>query len=132
AVYQITHKVLYETAKRLFNNNSKDTRSSIGESLMIMLTIPFTLTFYYLVEFVGLGAFFLLGIPYFFIVIILRLYNNTEKVNQDLQLVGVIGHQLSYNLTEEKIVDQFVEHLTDILHTDYVYLFDHHNGWLEL
>lgn len=132
AIYQITHKGLYETAKRVFGNNSNDTRGSLGESLIVLLTIPFTLTFYYLVEFVGLGAFLLLSIPYFFIVIVLRLYGNTEKVNQDLQLVGVIGNQLSYNLTEEKIVDQFVENISDILHADYAYLFDHHNGWLEL
>lgn len=132
AAYQVTHKGIYDIANEFFGNHYNFARLSIKKSLIILLTLPFTLTFYYLIEFIGFGAFLLLGIPYFFIVIVLRLYNNTEKINKDLQLVGAIGHQLSYNLTEDKIVDQFVENVSDMLHADYTYLFDHHNGWLEL
>ena len=62
---------------------------------MILVVLPLSLTFYYLLQFVGAGAFFLIGIPFFFISLIVRLYNNSEKINSNLQQAGDIGHGLS-------------------------------------
>lgn len=136
AVYQLVHRGVYSFAKQLYANRQvmrvHFARAVLLDSLFILLILPFTLTLYYLVQYIGFGAFLLLGIPFFFIVIILRLHNNNEKINRNLQRVGAIGHQLSNNLTEEKVIDQFVENVSDLIRADMTYLYDNHKGWLEL
>lgn len=137
AVYQVIHRFLNDSAKRLYASRMQVsgvyfTKRPLLESLYVLVILPFTLTLYYLVQYIGFGAFLLLGIPYFFIVIVSRLHNQTEKINRDLQRVAAMGYRLSYNLTEEEVIDQFAENISGIIEADYTYVFDHRDGWLEL
>lgn len=132
ATYQMTHKVLYDRALYFVGKYISFTRVTFKDSLIMLLVLPFSISFYYLLMFIGFGTFFLLGIPYFFIVIISRMNNQAEKINRDMQRVGTIGHHLSYNLTEEEIMDEFVRQISTILRADHTYLFNNHSGWLEL
>ncbi|WP_210468773.1 sensor domain-containing diguanylate cyclase [Sporosarcina sp. 6E9] len=109
----------------IYNKTLFDYISGIG-------IIPFALTVYFLSEYVGFGAVFLLGIPFLLMTYMLRIYSNTEVINQHLQQAGEIGHQLSNNVTEKKVMDQFVEKVSKMFNAEYVYLFDHQAGWLEL
>lgn len=136
-VYQVVHKGLHDLAKRGYANytgarNVYFSKAMVIENMMVLLILPFTIALYYLVQFIGYGGFLLLGIPFFFIIIVSRLYNRTEKINKDLQLVGAIGHELSQGLTEAQVIDQFVENVSEMIQADYTYLFDHQNDWLEL
>lgn len=136
-VYQVVHKGLHDLAKHLYanyktQNNIYFSREMLIENMILLLIVPFILTLYYLVQYIGFGGFLLIGIPFFFSIVVSRLYNHAEKINKDLQLVGAIGHELSQSLTEEKVIDQFVENVAEMTHADYTYLFDHQNDWLEL
>lgn len=72
-----------------------------------------------------------MGIPFFFISLIIGLYKNSEKINNDLQQAGNIGNSLSELITEKAVIDQFVLKVSNMFNADYAYLFDHQDGWLE-
>ncbi|WP_227396726.1 sensor domain-containing diguanylate cyclase [Jeotgalibacillus aurantiacus] len=89
-----------------------------------MLSMPFGLAYFYLLISIGAGATFLLGIPFLAISIILRLYNNSEKVNMDLAKSAQIGHQLAERLKVNEVLDLFANKLSDLMPIDYLYILD--------
>jgi len=109
-------------------NISKD---YLFEYAAVLVLLPLSLSLYFLINIIGVAAFFLIGAPFLFITYILRLYNDSEKINDNLQQAGEIGHGLSNNLTEAKVIDQFVQKVSEMFDAEYVYLFDHQDGWLE-
>lgn len=135
--YQIAHTVLNDLILRIYATYSKNKlpyfwNDTLWDYGTAFLTLPFCLILYYLIHFIGNWAFILLGIPYFLLILILRLYNNSEKINDNLQQVGEIGHSLSQNLTEDEVINQFLEKSSKLFNAEFVYLFDHKEGWLEL
>jgi len=98
----------------------------------IFILLPFSLTLYFLYQDIGVAAILLLAIPYFFLTYIVRMNSITEKVNANLQRAGAIGHEISGNLTVDKVIDQFVMKVSEMFNTEYAYLFDYQDGQLEL
>ncbi|KAA0965341.1 diguanylate cyclase [Sporosarcina sp. ANT_H38] len=135
--YQVVHTVFNDfVLKLLAVYKGVDSRffskGLLLDYAMVLVVLPLSLTLYYLLQFVGVGAFLLLGIPFFFISLVIRLYNNSEKINEKLKQAGDIGHGLSVLLTEKNVIDQFVLNVSDMFDVEYMYLFDHQDGWLEL
>ncbi len=135
--YQFMHTVFNSILLKLYALYRKIdlpffSKELLNDYAMIFVVLPLSLTFYYLLQFIGAGAFFLIGIPFFFISLVLRLYNNSEKINTNLQQAGDIGHGLSDLLTEKAVIDQFVMKVSEMLDVDYAYMFDHQYGCLEL
>ena len=135
--YQFFHTVLYKISLKLYANYQKldspfISKDSWVDYALILVLLPLSLTLYYLLQVVGVGAFFLLGVPFFFIALVVRLYNNSEEINEGLQQVGKIGHELSGLLSETDVIDQFVIKVSQMFDAEYTYLFDHQDGWLEL
>lgn len=135
--YQFIHTAFNNIVLRLYAMYKKVNSPFFSKDLlvdyaMILVVLPLSLTFYYLLQLVGGGSFFLMGIPFFFISLIVRLYNNSEKINSDLRQAGDIGNGLSELLTEKAVIDQFVMEVSDMFDAEYTYLFDHQDGWLEL
>jgi len=134
--YLLFHTIVNDVVLRLYlgfqivksRNTSKDFLFNYAAVLVIL---PLSLTLYFLINFIGVGAFFLIGAPFLFVTYILRLYNDSEKINDNLQQAGKIGHELSNNLTEAKVIDQFVQKVSKMFKAEYVYLFNHEDGWLE-
>ena len=135
--YQFTHIFIKDLLLKLYSLNKTTPLTYFSNKIWIdyasdLGVIPFSLTVYFLVEYVGFGAVFLLGIPFIATTYILRIYNNTEIINSSLQQASGIGHGLSNNVEEKKVVDQFVEKVSDMFNAEFAYLFDHQDGWLEL
>ncbi|MER2090146.1 MAG: sensor domain-containing diguanylate cyclase [Sporosarcina sp.] len=135
--YQFVHTFFNDILLKLYTTYKKIDSPFFSKDLwvdyaMILVMLPLSLSLYYLLQFVGAGTFLLLGIPFFFISLVIRLYNNSEKVNDNLQQVGDIGHGLAGLLTENEVIDQFVEKVADMFEAEFVYLFDNKDGWLEL
>lgn len=135
--YQFTHLVLNDLLLKIYAAYSKNRSPYFSNDFfwdysIAFLLLPFSLVLYFLIDFVGVGTFALLGIPYFSTLLIFKLYNNSEKINDNLRQAGEIGHGLSNNLTEEKVLKQFVEKSAEMFNAEYAYLFDHKDGWLEL
>ncbi|MEK4714442.1 sensor domain-containing diguanylate cyclase [Sporosarcina sp. FSL K6-5500] len=135
--YQIIHTVVNDIVLKLYAVYKRIDSPFFSKDLwldyaMILVVLPLSLTFYYLLQFIGAGAFLLIGLPFLFISLIIRLYNNSENININLRQAGDIGHGLSEILTEKAVIDQFVIKVSEMFGAEYTYLFDHQDGWLEL
>ena len=135
--YHLVHTILKDILLKIYATYTRINSAFYSKDVwldyaLILVILPLSLLLYYLVQLVGMGAFVLLAVPFFFITLVLRLYNNSEKVNRNLQQVGDIGHGLSDLLTEKDVIDQFVRKVSDMFDADQVYLFDNKEGWLEL
>ncbi|HJF32396.1 MAG TPA: sensor domain-containing diguanylate cyclase [Sporosarcina psychrophila] len=135
--YQFIHTVFNDVLLYLYTMYEKlkspfFSKDQLVDYALIFVVLPLSLTFYYLLQFIGAGAFLLLGIPFFFISLVIRLYNTSENINANLQQAGDIGHRLSDLMTENAVIDQFVKEVSDMFDAEYTYLFDHQDGWLEL
>lgn len=135
--YQLTHSIVNDTLMNAFGLLRRDpwSFSTLEQALImarIFVIIPLALSLYFLIKIVGLGAFLLLGTPYFLIMLIVRWYTDSEKSNYYLKNSGVIGKELSNLLDENEIMDRFVERISDLFSAEYAMLFDHQNNWLKL
>ncbi|AJD91671.1 hypothetical protein JMA_23540 [Jeotgalibacillus malaysiensis] len=97
-----------------------------------MLSMPFGLALYYLLQLLGPSATLLLGIPFLAVTMILRLYNTSERVNTDLAKSAKIGHQLAERLNVSEVLDLFTNKLGDLMPLDYTYVLDVHTSRDEL
>lgn len=135
-VYQITHSIGNDFFLRLYRRFKHITTPYTESRLItygtIIVALPLTLSLYFLESLVGVGAFLLLGIPFFFITFITRLYNRSEHINGLLKKASEIGQQLTELPTEQEIVKQFILQAQSLVDASHIYLFDHHEGWLEL
>ncbi|MFB1080514.1 diguanylate cyclase [Jeotgalibacillus sp. JSM ZJ347] len=92
-----------------------------------MLSMPFGLALFYLLQLIGPAATLLLGLPFLAVTVILRLYNTSERVNTDLAKSAKIGHQLAERLNVNEVLDLFTNKLSDLMPLDYTYILDVHS-----
>lgn len=97
----------------------------------VIVTFPFGVTLYLLNEYVGSVAFLLLGIPFLMITFLVRLYSNSERVNEDLNQATEIGHELADRLTSDEITELFLNKINKMLPIDYSYIIDIKNDEME-
>ena len=90
----------------------------------LIVTFPFGIMLYLLSVYVGPIAFLLLGIPFLMITFLVRLYSNSERVNEDLNQASEIGHELADRLSTVAIIDLFLAKITKMLPVDYSYILD--------
>ena len=92
------------------------------------MTLPFGLSLYFLESYIGYSAIFLLGVPFLMITILVRLYNNSERVNADLHQAAEFGHELAERMTGNEIVDMFFDRITKMFSVDSAYMVDYIHG----
>lgn len=103
-------------------------RDSLWDYAGLVVTFPFGFTLYLLNEYVGPVAFLLLGIPFLIITFLVRLYSNSERVNEDLNQATEIGHELADRLSNDAIIDLFLSRISKMLPVDYSYIIDIEQG----
>jgi len=97
----------------------------------LIVTFPFGIMLYLLDIHVGPIAFLLLGIPFLMITFLVRLYSNSERVNEDLNQASEIGHELADRLSGQAIIELFLARITKMLPVDYTYIIDIKNDELQ-
>ena len=134
-IYQIinmftNHVILYTYLKLTKQENEGIFGSdTFWDYAGIIVTFPFGITLYLLNEYVS-TAFLLLGVPFLIITFLIRLYSNSERVNEDLKQATEIGHELADRLTGVEIIDLFLTKISKMLPVDYSYILDINNGKL--
>ena len=134
-IYQIinmftNHVILYTYLKLTKQENEGIFGSdTFWDYAGIIVTFPFGITLYLLNEYVS-TAFLLLGVPFLIITFLIRLYSNSERVNEDLKQATEIGHELADRLTGVEIIDLFLTKISKMLPVDYSYILDIRNGKL--
>ncbi|MCA1021737.1 sensor domain-containing diguanylate cyclase [Halobacillus litoralis] len=72
----------------------------------------------------GISGIFFVGIPFVFISGMMMMYHNSSQVNDYLKKASRIGHELTGNLGVTDVLDLFVDHITELLPVDHLYVFD--------
>ena len=125
-VYQFVHTILNDIVLRFMFvirelKSLYTANEIIADYAIVLVIIPMALSLYYMIYLVGTGAFLLLVIPFFFITFIVRLYNNSEKINNYLRQASHIGQEISGMMTEKEVIDQFVSKVSDLFDVDFAY-----------
>lgn len=122
--------ILYVYVRILGEHKDFFSTDTIWDFSITLLVFPLAIALYISETYIGLTALLLLGIPFFTMTAIMRMYNNSEKVNSDLKKAGEIGHQLAARLSTDEVLDQFVIQVTDLFQADYAYVIDYRDGKL--
>lgn len=135
--YQLVHTILNDIVLRVYVRYKRikslySTNEILMDYAIVLIIIPMALSLYYMIYIVGTAAFFLLTIPFFFITLIVRLYNNSEKINSYLRQASHIGQEISGKMTEKEVIDLFVSKVSTLFKVEFAYLFDHQEDWLEI
>ncbi|RNF40925.1 sensor domain-containing diguanylate cyclase [Planococcus salinus] len=105
---------------------------TIWDFVITFLVFPYAITLYITNAFIGLPALLLLGIPFLMMTALLRMYNNSERINNDLKKTGAIGHQLAARLSVDEVLDQFVLKVAHMFRAEFAYILDYRNGKLQM
>ncbi|MFD1030483.1 sensor domain-containing diguanylate cyclase [Metaplanococcus flavidus] len=122
--------ILYVYVRILGEHKNFFSIDTIWDFSITLLVFPLAIALYISETYIGLTALLLLGVPFFTMTAIMRMYNNSEKVNSDLKKAGEIGHQLAARLSSDEVLDQFVIQVADLFQVDYAYVIDYRDGKL--
>ncbi|MGI2326454.1 sensor domain-containing diguanylate cyclase [Planococcus sp. YIM B11945] len=105
---------------------------AIWDFSITFLVFPYALAIYIAESYIGYSALILLGIPFFIMSAIMKMYNSSEKINYDLKKAGEIGHQLAARLSQDEVLDQFVMQVATLFKVDYAYVVDYRDNQLQM
>ncbi|MFJ8063154.1 sensor domain-containing diguanylate cyclase [Psychrobacillus sp. NPDC096426] len=108
------------------------TRDFGWDLIGLLMTLPFGLSLYFLQSYVGTSAFWLLGVPFILITLLIRLYSDSEKVNSDLNKASEFGHELAERMTGREIIDMFIERIANMFPMDAAYIVDDIHGSFQI
>ena len=91
----------------------------------IVITIPFAISLVIMIKELGVTATFLLGIPFFAITYVVKIYNISERVNFSLSKASNFGHELADRLSSQQIIDLFMNRVSQLFAHDEMYIVDH-------
>ncbi|QUG42249.1 GGDEF domain-containing protein [Psychrobacillus sp. INOP01] len=100
------------------------TKDFSWDFICLIITLPFGISIYILEGRVGPIAFILLGVPFLAITLLIRMYNDSEKVNTDLNKASEFGHQLAERMTTTEVLDMFLRRMSDMFPFDTGYIVD--------
>lgn len=118
ASLMVLSKWVYKRKRSLF---SKD---FIWEAASMCFVLPLGMVMYILYKEMGVISTFLVGIPFFSVAFILRLYYSTEIINDHLQKATEIGHELTQSLKAREVIDLFMNRITTIVPVSHAYILD--------
>lgn len=104
------------------------TKDFLWDFIGLLMILPFGLSIYFLESYIGTSAFWLLGIPFILITLLIRLYSDSEKVNSDLNKASEFGHELAERMTGKEIIDLFIERISKMFPLDAAYIVDELHG----
>lgn len=121
----VNHSILY-LRDRLVGLNEKffsgHTKWDYSSSV---ITLPFAISLVIMIKELGVVAIFLLGIPFFAITYVVKIYNISERVNYSLSQASKFGHELADRLSAQQIMDLFMDRVSQLFVHDEMYIVDH-------
>ena len=91
----------------------------------LVITLPFTISLVMMIKELDVVAVFLLGIPFFAITYVVKIYNISERVNNSLSKASKFGHELADRLSTQQIMDLFMDRVSQLFAHDEMYIVDH-------
>jgi len=118
-------KIYFHFNWRVYSLRSK---GAIWDYISTIILLPFSITLYFLYAHLGNKSIILVGIPFLIVLLILRMYNNSNNLNEQLSHAGKIGHELADQLLFGEVIQTFLEMLRGVVPYDYAYVVDLKGG----
>ncbi|MBO1005592.1 sensor domain-containing diguanylate cyclase [Pseudogracilibacillus auburnensis] len=124
-LYFITNQILlYYITKLMRKEADFFGKDFVWEALLLSVIFPLGIGAYYLSQYMGSISLLFIGIPFISFALVSKLYNSSEKVNDNLQKAAEIGHELTGRLDVKGVLDLFIKKISNILPVDYAYIMD--------
>lgn len=97
-------------------------RELAWEAFMPFVIYPLGIGLYFLNQLMGPMAFFLIGIPFISSLFVLKMNENSRRINNDLQKAASIGHLLTGRLHIKEVLKVFIHHITETIPIDHAHI----------
>jgi len=129
AIYAITYMLMNSIMLKLFFKmmSGKYTvwsRGTAWDYATTMIVFPFSICLYYLNIYFGNKSILLCGIPFLFILYIVRIYHRSDNLNDKLSSASIIGRELADRLLFEDVLRTFIVKLQSVVSYDHAYVLD--------
>lgn len=125
----LSNQVIYHLYDSTTGNRNKFfSIDAVWDFVLMLVIFPYAIGLYMFESYIGITALVLLGVPFFIVTAVLKMYNNSEQVNIDLKKAGAIGHQLATRLEPGEVLDQFVVEVAKMFKVEYAYVIDYRDG----
>lgn len=132
-LYAITYTVLNNVLLKIyfyFNSRVYSLRSqgAIWDYISTLLLVPFSISLYFLHAHLNTKSILLVGIPFLIVLVVLRMYNNSNALNEQLSSAGEIGHELADQLLFDEVIQTFLVMLKGVVPFENAYVVDLREG----
>ena len=90
--------------------------------------VPFGIALYFLNEHLSNKSLLLIGIPFVIVLFILRMFNSSTTVKDQLSSASEIGHELADRLLFDEVIETFLVKLKGVVPYDNAYVVDLRSG----
>lgn len=123
--YFALNQILLVASRFMINKKSVNVlgKDLLWESIASLIIFPMGIVLYVLYKELHLFALLIVCIPLVSTAIILRMYHASLRMNECLQKMNAIGHQLTEGLQVQQVKSIFTEKVTELFAADYTYIF---------
>lgn len=123
--YFALNQILLVASRFMINKKSVNVlgKDLLWESIASLIILPMGIVLYVLYKELHLFALLIVCIPLVSTAIILRMYHASLRMNECLQKMNAIGHQLTEGLQVQQVKSIFTEKVTELFAADYTYIF---------
>lgn len=125
----LVNQIIYFVYDYLIGERSKFfSIDAIWDFALMFVIFPYAVSLYLFEAYIGIAALVLLGVPFFTMTAVMKMYNNAEQINNDLKKAGLIGHHLADRLETTEVLDQFVVQVAEMFKVEHAYVIDYRDG----
>jgi len=103
-------------------------KGAIWDYIVSIVLYPLSLAMYFLYLNLHNKSIILIGIPLIVILFVIRIYTTSNKLNEQLSHVAVIGHELANHLRFDEVLETFLEKLQDVVPYENGFIVDLRKG----
>lgn len=132
-LYAIVYSFLNNLLLKLyftFNSRTYSLHSegALWDYISTLIMVPFSITFYFLSEHLGAKSLVLIGGPFLIVLAVLRMYNTSNTLNDQLSSAKEIGHELADMLLFDQVMETFLKKLKAVVSFQNAYVVDLQSG----
>ena len=101
---------------------------ALWDYISTMIMVPFGIALYFLNEHLNNKSLLLIGIPFVIVLFVLKMYNSSNTMHDQLASAADIGHELADRLLFDEVIETFLIKLKDVVPYDNAYVVDLRSG----
>ena len=132
-VYAISYSLLNNILIKAYFHFSSHifslvSRGALWDYISTILMVPFGIALYFLNEHLSNKSLLLIGIPFVIVLFVLKMFNSSNTVHDQLSSAADIGHELADQLLFDEVIETFLIKLKDVVPYDNAYVVDLRSG----